>query len=104
MKRATDLLRVHGIAIVDGGLHGATAPTGFQRSIYWPGRPIATRRIGAGDTLIGESRPHTTNHPMAEPLQLPLFPDQAALARIRPERNVSPGTSRHLGFNQFEKA
>jgi predicted DNA-binding WGR domain protein len=25
--------------------------------------------------------------PMAEPLQLPLFPDQAALTRIRPERN-----------------
>ena len=24
---------------------------------------------------------------MAEPLQLPLFPDQAALTRIRPERN-----------------
>lgn len=24
---------------------------------------------------------------MAEPLQLPLFPDQASLARIRPERN-----------------
>ncbi len=24
---------------------------------------------------------------MAEPIQLPLFPDQAALARIRPERN-----------------
>jgi hypothetical protein len=25
--------------------------------------------------------------PMAEPIQLPLFPDQAALTRIRPERN-----------------
>jgi predicted DNA-binding WGR domain protein len=24
---------------------------------------------------------------MAEPIQLPLFPDQAALTRIRPERN-----------------
>lgn len=24
---------------------------------------------------------------MAEPIQLPLFPDQAVLARIRPERN-----------------
>jgi predicted DNA-binding WGR domain protein len=24
---------------------------------------------------------------MAEPIQLPLFPDQAALARIRPEQN-----------------
>jgi predicted DNA-binding WGR domain protein len=27
------------------------------------------------------------NHAMAEPIQLPLFPDQAALTRIRPERN-----------------
>jgi WD40 repeat protein len=31
---------------------------------------------------------HTSEiRPMAEPLQLPLFPDQAALTRIRPERN-----------------
>jgi predicted DNA-binding WGR domain protein len=25
--------------------------------------------------------------PLAEPIQLPLFPDQAALTRVRPERN-----------------
>src|SRR5271167_3056028 len=31
--------------------------------------------------------PDDRKPPMAEPLQLPLFPDRAALIRVRPERN-----------------
>ena len=40
-----------------------------------------------GDTVLGESCSFAGNCPMAVPIQLPLFPDQAALIRIRPERN-----------------
>jgi hypothetical protein len=53
----------------------------------------ATHRIAANrrhviHLLVNPA--HTPEiHPMAEPFQLPLFPDQAALTRIRPERNES---------------
>ena len=40
------------------------------------------------DTFLLESRPNRGKHPpMADPIQLPMFPDQASLTRIRPEQN-----------------
>jgi predicted DNA-binding WGR domain protein len=52
-----------------------------------PGAPPSRRESAPRDPLAGESRPFTANHPMVELLQFPLFPDQAALIRIRPDRN-----------------
>lgn len=44
--------------------------------------------VGKLDSVIPGLMPkRRKSPPMAEPIQLPLFPDQASLTRIRPERN-----------------
>jgi len=51
---------------------------------------IRSNRCTTRNLVIQFSRNHAQTPesvPMAEPIQLPLFPDQASLIRIRPERN-----------------
>lgn len=84
-----------------GGCYTMTNCVSANRRVQPENRPscgvtIQWRRCksAANDTLPGASRPHARKPSMAEPLQLPLFPDRAALIRVRPDR----GEARFYGL------